>query len=104
MVLRKNPGGSYPSGRWGYEKEPEPTPAPEPEPKPKPTLNIFAGWKYASAGWELEELKTIMEEPAAADVTEKQAAISKRDTLVSCPYHQFLFQVFKECEWIRDEL
>lgn len=88
--------------RWGHEKETEPQlpPEPAPEPEAKPIRNIFVGWGR-------EETNTVTEESeraSALDVTETPAAISERDTLASRPYHQFLFQVSKEREWIKDEL
>lgn len=42
--------------------------------------------------------------PTAADVAEKPATTSERDTSATRPYHQFLFQVPKEREWTRDKL
>jgi len=97
----KNKGGPHPCGRWGHEKRPEPkVPEPAPVPEAKPLPNLFSGFRR-------EKPNTTTEESARAsvpDVTEAPAATPERDTSASRPYNQFLFQVSKEREWIRDEL
>ncbi|KAF1962522.1 hypothetical protein CC80DRAFT_162235 [Byssothecium circinans] len=98
---QQNPGGGpRPSGRWGHERVPTPEPSPEPEPEPKPTLNIFPGLRQKKPDPDMEGL----ENASAPGGTGEPAATSERDTSASRPYHQFLFQVSKEREWISDEL
>ncbi|KAF2278990.1 uncharacterized protein EI97DRAFT_431207 [Westerdykella ornata] len=100
---RENTGGPRPFGRWLHEKRPDPklpSPEPAPEPETKAIRNIFVGLGR-------EEPNATTEEPghaSAPDVTEAPAATSERDTSASRPYQQFLFQVSKEREWVRDEL
>ncbi|PVH93670.1 hypothetical protein DM02DRAFT_619121 [Periconia macrospinosa] len=100
---RENTGGPRPFGRWLHEKRPDPklpSPEPAPEPETEAIRNIFVGLGQ-------EEPNATTEEPGRAstpDVTEAPAATSERDTSASRPYQQFLFQVSKEREWIRDEL
>lgn len=82
-------GGPWPSGGWGHEAEAEP----RPKAQRIPEHNVFGGWGLGS-------LEPVQE----TSVTEEPLAASECDTPASRPYHQFLYQLSKEVEWIKDEL
>lgn len=94
----RRPGGPYPRGRWGHEKQPAPEPQPQPPRSPRGTSLMDAPKK--------EQRNAVTEEPSAAprrDITKEPTATSEGDTSASRPYYQFLYQISKECEWITDE-
>ena len=95
------PKGPAPYGGWGHE-EPEREPTQElelarsPEDNRMPLGDFLRGQLKAYAKQSMTDSKR--------DITEEPATVSERDTSASCPYRQFLYQVSKECEWIKDEL
>lgn len=102
---------------WEPDSQPEsetesvPDDAPIPDPG-EPTKSIFPGWKEMiirgraeRKKWKAEKRKLRAErrenrrkEAAAA------AAAYRLKPEASRPYHQFLYQISKEREWIKDEL
>lgn len=96
------PKGPEPYGGWGHEEEPEREPTPELELARSPEDNCTSLGDFLR-----EQLKAYAKRLATdskRDVTEEPATTSERDTSASRPYRQFLYQVSKECEWIKDEL
>lgn len=96
------PKGPVPYGDWGHEEEPEREPTPELELARSPEDN-----RTSLGDFLRERLKAYAKRSATdskRDITEEPATTSERDTSASRPYRQFLYQVSKECEWIKDEL
>ncbi|EEH06283.1 predicted protein [Histoplasma capsulatum G186AR] len=86
--------------RWKHEEPLEPPPAPDP--KPQPRSSSHPRFTFGLFGLELPECPKPQEPPIA--YTEEQLASKERERAASRPYHQFLFQMSKEREWIEDEL
>ncbi|OAX83522.1 hypothetical protein ACJ72_02116 [Emergomyces africanus] len=85
---------------WKHEEPPEPPPAPAAKSQsrsPSPVMPIFG-----RRSPERPERPKSQEPPIV--YTEEQLASHERETAASRPYHQFLFQMSKEREWIEDEL
>ena len=80
-------------GRWKHEEPPAPPYhfSPEPSPPITDTLGRLISKK--------QERRTLSTVP-----TEEQSAAHERETASSRPYHQFLYQVLQEREWLEDEL
>jgi hypothetical protein len=97
------PKGPAPYGGWGHEEEPkrEPTPEPQLARSPEDNCTPFGLFGYVLR----EQLKAKQSATdSKRDITEEPATAPERDTSASRPYHQFLYQVSKECGWIEDEL
>ena len=78
---------------WKHEEDP--TSSPEPSPGPEsPTTMIFG--KCVSKSPEMSERILV--------VTAEQQAAHERETAASRPYHQFVYQISKEREWLEDEM
>ncbi|KAL8935213.1 MAG: hypothetical protein Q9211_004819 [Gyalolechia sp. 1 TL-2023] len=81
------PEGPKPSGYWAHEAGFKTKPQTEPQPQPR--YNIFA----------TESKPEDQPKPP-----QESAARPQRNTSASRPYYQFLSQVAKETEWLKDEL
>ena len=97
------PKGPSPYGGWGHEEEPKRELIPEPELARNREDNYTPFSLFGDLLKEQLEAKRSATD-SKRDITEELATASKRDTSASRPYHQFLYQVSKECGWIKDEL
>lgn len=75
-----------PGAHWKHEKIPEPLPEPGP-----PIMSLFGPIIDSRPRQSKEEYEEVL-------------LAHQRDTAVSRPYHQFVYQISKEREWIEDEL
>lgn len=91
-----------PHGPWGHEAESEPEP--EPEPKDKGVVRQFG--LFLRQKPERPELHPVKYIKTPFGLTRKSLnrKPAVRNPEASRPYHQFLYQLSKEREWIEDEV
>lgn len=79
--------------RWKHEEVP--TPSPEPTPQPELPTQMTRE-RYVSNKPEKNE--------RTSGITAEKMAAHQLKTIASRPYHQFVYQVSKELEWLEDEM
>lgn len=90
----KVPGTAYPTPFWAHEDRPNPF-VPQKLEEPQLLFNTTG---------DLFGNNTHADHPQSPQgIAEDQESETQRDISASRPYYQFVYQVSKECEWIRDE-
>ncbi|KAM0417270.1 hypothetical protein ACHAPT_012711 [Fusarium lateritium] len=96
---------SRPGARWGHEEpDPEPEPEPESESEPKPESAPEHFFAYRQPKPPRRRPIWYVQTPWGPVARYPIPIPTVRNPETSRPYHQFLYQISKEREWIKDEM